>query len=115
MTHNVESNEQTELIRKVLTDPHTESRIRGGEDGLEVKGQKKKEKGLLDVYNRVVIAEGSGIRGLNGNGKNTIKKKKCLGYDPEHTHSLHHTLVVYVCAYIYIFTYAQIQSIFFKK
>ena len=36
----------------------------------------KKEKGLLDTDNSVVIAVGrEGMRGLNGNGKNTIKIK----------------------------------------
>ena len=33
-----------------------------------MEGLSKKEKGLMDVDNRVVI-EGGGIRGLNGNGK----------------------------------------------
>ena len=30
----------------------------------------KKEKGLMGMDNSVVIAEGRGIRGLNGDGKN---------------------------------------------
>ena len=38
-------------------------------------GIKQKEKGLMDMDNSVVIAGGEGIRGLNGNGKNTIKIK----------------------------------------
>ena len=32
----------------------------------------KKEKVLTDMYNRVVITGGGGIRGLNSNGKNII-------------------------------------------
>ena len=35
----------------------------------------KKEKGLMDIENSVVIAGGENIRGLNGNGKNTVKIK----------------------------------------
>ena len=36
----------------------------------------KKVKGLMDVDNSVVIAgEEGGIRGLNGNGKNSTKKE----------------------------------------
>ena len=38
-------------------------------------GIKQKEKGLMDMDNSVVIAGGEDIRGLNGNGKNTIKIK----------------------------------------
>ena len=37
-------------------------------------GLSKKEKGLMDMDNSVVI--GGGHRGLNGNEKNTIKKKR---------------------------------------
>ena len=33
----------------------------------------KKEKGLMDVVNSVVTAEGRGISGINGNGENIIK------------------------------------------
>ena len=51
-----------------------------------MKGSSKKAKGLMDTDNRVVIVEGwgwveveEGIRGINGNGKNT-KKKKGLNY-----------------------------------
>ena len=41
-----------------------------------MEGLSKKEKGLMDVDNSVVIAGGEGgIRGLNGNGKNTIKNE----------------------------------------
>ena len=35
----------------------------------------KKEKGLRDMDNIVVIARGRGCKGLNGNGKNTINIK----------------------------------------
>ena len=35
----------------------------------------KKEKGLMDMDNSVVIARGSGLLELNGNGKNTIMIK----------------------------------------
>ena len=38
-----------------------------------MEGLTKKEKGLMEVDNSVVSA-GVGIRGLKGNGKNTIKK-----------------------------------------
>ena len=38
-----------------------------------MEGLGKKGKGLLDMDNSVVIDGGGGIRGLNGNGKNTIK------------------------------------------
>ena len=38
-------------------------------------GLSKKEKGFMDMDNSVVIVgEEEGLRGLNGNGKNTIKK-----------------------------------------
>ena len=41
-----------------------------------MKGLSKKEKGLMDVDNSVVTAGGEeSIRGLNGNGKNTIRIK----------------------------------------
>ena len=42
-----------------------------------MKGLSKKEKVLMDMDNTVVIAGGmgKGIRGLNDNGKNTIKIK----------------------------------------
>ena len=38
-----------------------------------VEGWSKKEKGLMDTDNRVVIARGEGIRGLNGDGKIQLK------------------------------------------
>ena len=40
-----------------------------------MEGLNKKEKGLMDMDNRVVIAGGETRRGLNGNGKNIIKIK----------------------------------------
>ena len=41
-----------------------------------MEGLSKQEKGLMDMDNNVVIAGWErGIRGLNGNGKNTIKIK----------------------------------------
>ena len=45
----------------------------GGGEGVE--GLSKKQKGLMDMDNSVVIAGGGGIRGLKGNRKNTIKIK----------------------------------------
>ena len=45
---------------------------RGGVEGLS----QKKKKGPLDIDNSIVITGGEEhIRGLNGNGKNTIKIK----------------------------------------
>ena len=39
-----------------------------------MEGSSKKEKRLMDMDNSVVIAvSGGDVRGLNGNGKNTIK------------------------------------------
>ena len=35
----------------------------------------KKKKGLMDMDNSVVIVEGSGCKGIKGNGKNTIQNK----------------------------------------
>ena len=40
-----------------------------------MEGPSKKEKGLMDMDNSVVTVVEGGIRGLNGNGKNTIKNK----------------------------------------
>ena len=37
--------------------------------------EQKKKKGLMDMDNSVVTAGGGGIRGLNDNGKNTIKMR----------------------------------------
>ena len=42
--------------------------------GWGVEGSSEKEKGLVDMDNSVAIAGwGGGIRGINGNRKNTIK------------------------------------------
>ena len=41
--------------------------------GYGVEGLSKREKGLMDVVNCVVIAGMRGYKGLNGNAKNTIK------------------------------------------
>ena len=41
-----------------------------------MEGLNKKEKGLMDMDNCVVIEVGGDISGLNGNGKNTIKHLK---------------------------------------
>ena len=38
-----------------------------------MEGLSKKKKGLTDTDDSVVVARGGGIKGLNGNGKNTIK------------------------------------------
>ena len=47
-----------------------------GRGWWRVEGLSKVGKGLMDTDNRVVIAGGEGsVRGLNGNGKNTIKIK----------------------------------------
>ena len=46
----------------------------GEEEGME--GLSKKEEGLMDMDNSVVIARAGAIRGLNVNGKNKIKIKK---------------------------------------
>ena len=40
-----------------------------------MEGLSKKEKGLTDMDNNMVIAGGGGIRELNGNGKNIINIK----------------------------------------
>ena len=53
----MESNEQTKLISKIETDSWIESRMTAIEGRrLGVKGWSKKEKGLMDMGNRVVIA-----------------------------------------------------------
>ena len=38
-----------------------------------MEGLSKKGKGLMDMDKSVVIMEGRDIRGINGDGKNTIK------------------------------------------
>ena len=45
----------------------------GGNEGLE--GLSKKEEGLMDMDNSVAIATRRGYKGVNDNGKNTIKNK----------------------------------------
>ena len=59
----MESNEQTELTRKMGTDSQIESRMTdtgvGGGEGVE--GWSRKEKGLMDMDNSAVIAGGRGV------------------------------------------------------
>ena len=39
-----------------------------------MRGWREKEKGLMDMDNSVeIVGGGGGIRGLNGDGRNTIK------------------------------------------
>ena len=40
-----------------------------------MEGLSNKEKRHMDMDNSVVMARGEGIRGVNGNGKKTIKSK----------------------------------------
>ena len=63
----MESNEQAELTRKTGTDSWTGSRLTAKES-KRCRGSKK-EKGLGDMSNSVVIVGGGGIRGLNGDGE----------------------------------------------
>ena len=65
----MDSNEQTELTSKIETDPLIESRLTAKMGRLGVEGLSKKEKGLMDMDNNVVIMEEGGIKGLNDNGK----------------------------------------------
>ena len=44
-----------------------------GRGGKRVEGLSKKEKGLMDMDNSVVVAGGGGIRELNGDGKKYYK------------------------------------------
>ena len=61
----MESNEQTELTRKIETGSQTESRIIAMGGGLGVEGLNEKEEGLMDMDNSVVIAVGERfIRGI---------------------------------------------------
>ena len=62
-------------MSKTETESQTESRLTamGMRGGLEVEGQRKKGKGLMDTDNSTEIAGEQGKRGLNSNGKNTIK------------------------------------------
>ena len=55
----MELNEQTELTRKM-----------GIDSGLS-----KKEKGLMDMDNSVVITRGREVKGTKGSVKNTVKIK----------------------------------------
>ena len=72
----MESNEQTERRKYGQTHRWRAGRQSVGEEGGKgVEGLNKKEKGLMDMDNRVVIAGGETTRGLNGNGKNIIKIK----------------------------------------
>ena len=48
-----------------------------------MKGLSRKEKGLRDTNDSVGIAGGGVIKGLNGNGKNTIKIKFKKLYCPD--------------------------------
>ena len=57
----VESNEQSELIRKMGTDSQMESRMKARGAGERVEGLSKKEKGLMDMENSVVMAGGEGV------------------------------------------------------
>ena len=74
----MESNEQTELTRKKDTDSLISvGRLTdlAGEVGLGVEELRKKEKGLMDMDNSMVIVGGEGIRGINGNEK--YNENKC--------------------------------------
>ena len=53
----VESNEQTELTRKIRTDLQTESRVTAKGNG-DFRGRGMKEKGHMDMDNSVVIVVG---------------------------------------------------------
>ena len=57
----MESNEQTELTRKMWTDSEMESKITASRDGLGGKGIEQKGKGLMDMDNSGVIAGGRGV------------------------------------------------------
>ena len=58
----MESNEQTEITRKIETHPHIESKVTAkGEGRVGGRRIEKKEKGLRDMDNSVVIAEEEGI------------------------------------------------------
>ena len=56
----MESNEQTELTSKTDTDSQMESRMTAS-GGQGVEGLSKKEKGLMDMDNSVVIAAAGGV------------------------------------------------------
>ena len=65
-----------------------------------MKGLSRREKGVMDKDNSVVIAGRRDYRGLNGNGRNTIKIKflKCLHNNKNsvYTH-IHKTIVLLIC------------------
>ena len=64
----MESNEQTELMRKMGTDSQMESRLTAIRRRLE--GGRIEQKGKRLTDNSAVIMGGrEGMRGLNGNGK----------------------------------------------
>ena len=83
----MESNEQTERTRRTGTDPSMESRMtaqwvdRLGVEGLSKKGKRTQGHGQQcgDCWGE------DGIRGLNGNGKNTIKIKSKNKYIHKYT------------------------------
>ena len=54
----MESNEQTELISKMGTDSQMENRMTVGGAEVGMEGWRKKEKGLMDMDNSVVITGG---------------------------------------------------------
>ena len=60
----MESNEQTELTSKTETDSIDGEQIESyGRVGLGMEGLSKKEKGLMDMGNTVVIAGERGVQG----------------------------------------------------
>ena len=69
----MECDEPTEQNRDRLIDG--EQMTASGLGKFWVEGLNKKEKGLMDMVNSMVIAGGESIRRLNNNGKNIIKIK----------------------------------------
>ena len=69
----MESNEQTELTRKMGTDSYTESRLTAGGGGVSGEGWRdqaeRKKNSLTRTTDSVVIAGRRGIRGQNVIGK----------------------------------------------
>ena len=72
----MESTEQTEITSKIETRMDGEQGGSSPPVGQRVwsRGIEQKKTGLMDMDYSVVIAEGGGIRGLNGNGKKYNKK-----------------------------------------